>query len=82
MMSQAKWCELMGIETLTVNHESQAAPPKWAHPHPTSPLIHNFEALIHTLVHNFWQGNGTNGDLSAEIAIPTVRPRLTSPVSR
>jgi hypothetical protein len=44
--------------------------------------IHNFEALIHTLIHNFWQGNGTNGDLSAEIAIPTVRPRLTSPVSR
>jgi len=25
--------------------------------------IHNFEDLIHNLVHNFWQGNGSNGDL-------------------
>src|SRR6267378_6180203 len=26
--------------------------------------IHNLEGLIHPLVHNFWQGNGSNGDLS------------------
>ena len=25
--------------------------------------IHNLEGLIHTLVHNFWQGNSVNGDL-------------------
>ena len=25
--------------------------------------IHNFGPLIHNLVHNFWQGNGSNGDL-------------------
>ena len=80
----------MGIQTPTVNRESQGPPPKWAQPHPnlatshdpTSPLIHNFLAggnidsqllagaihnldpSIHTLVHNFWQGKGSNGDLS------------------
>jgi hypothetical protein len=36
-------------------------------------VIHNLGPSIHNLVHNFWRGNGTNGDLSTEIAIPTVR---------
>ena len=42
--------------------------------------IHNFGPLIHNLVHNFWQGNGSNGDLSTEIAILTgAASRLSMP---
>ena len=38
--------------------------------------IHNLDPSIHNLVHNFWQGKGSNGDLCSEIAILMV---LSSP---
>ena len=42
----------MAVQTPTMNRESRC-PPKGAQPHSTSPSIHNF-----------WQGNGSDGDLS------------------
>ncbi len=58
--SQARWCELMGNETPTVNRESQGPPPKWAQPHPTSPFLtirlrHRFTTFwrVGTAIHNF-----------------------------
>ena len=35
--------------------------------------IHNLDPSIHNLVHEIWQGKGSNGDLLTEIAIFTVR---------
>ena len=76
--SQANWCELMAIQTLTVNHEFALGPTKAPPPLliRTIRVLHQFTTFggwewrfttltgaIHNLVHNFWQGNGSNGHL-------------------
>ena len=46
--------------------------------------IHNLDPSIHNLVHNFWQGKGSNGEIFLEIAILTVRSpalRLFLPIT-
>jgi hypothetical protein len=43
--------------------------------------IHKLDPSIHNLVHNFWQGKRSNGDLCSEIAILTVRPCAVAAVA-
>ena len=59
--------------TFRVGRDSQLSG-GWERRFTTLPgAIHNSGPLIHNLIHKFWQGDGSNGDLCREIAVLTVR---------
>ena len=69
----AKIVRLCHSPTFRVGRDSQLSG-GWERRFTTLPgAIHNSGPLIHNLIHKFWQGDGSNGDLCREIAVLTVR---------